>query len=316
MLHKSELWSPRSSAGSRAMEPRREVSAGECASLIAGHAEKEGCTDTALSGLRFVRVSRPGTCRKMPSLGPTLTVVGQGRPMARFKEREIEYDTSRYAVVSGETICEETVKEANRASPYLAMRLEISPAVIAKTMIALADTSSAFMDEPAPVSISELDKSIEENIVRLLRAVRDPLECRIIAPLVIEELVFRLLRSGAAGTVRSAVGRDRDAEKMQEAMRFLGANVERPLSVEDVARHVANSPSQFAHRFRAVAGVSPMRYLKQLRLQEAQLLLLSGLRVSEVAARVGYESASHFTRDFKTCFRATPGDYAQGFRKT
>ncbi|WP_437626500.1 helix-turn-helix domain-containing protein [Sorangium sp. So ce1151] len=98
-------------------------------------------------------------------------------------------------------------------------------------------------------------------------------------------------------------------------MRFLRANVERPLSVEEVARHVAMSPSHFAHRFRAVARVSPMRYLKQLRLEHARTLLLSGLRASEAAQRAGYESASHFTRDFKSRFGAAPGDYAERFRK-
>lgn len=251
----------------------------------------------------------------MPSRGPTLTVVGQGRTVARFKDYELEYDASRYSVVAGEAVFEEAVKEANRASPYLAMSLEIAPEVIAKTLLALADANTGPMTEAIPASVSDLDTSIEEGVVRLLRAARDPLERRIVAPLVVEELVFRLLRSGAAATVRGAVGRDRDGDKIQAAMRFIRTNVARPLSVEDVARHVAMSASHFAHRFRAVARVTPMRYLKQLRLQEARTLLLSGTRVSEAAMRVGYESASHFTRDFKSHFGSTPGDYAQSFRQ-
>ena len=72
------------------------------------------------------------------------------------------------------------------------------------------------------------------------------------------------------------------------------------------------SPSHFAHRFRAVARVSPMKYVKQARLFEAQRLLsLEGLRVGEVAGRVGYESAAHFTRDFKRHFGVTPVAYAR-----
>jgi AraC-like DNA-binding protein len=93
-------------------------------------------------------------------------------------------------------------------------------------------------------------------------------------------------------------------------MEYMRANAARSLSVEGIARQVAMSPSHFAHRFRAVARTSPMRYLKQVRLDEARALLLSGnLRVSEAANRVGYESPSHFTRDFKVTYGVAPAEY-------
>jgi AraC-like DNA-binding protein len=75
------------------------------------------------------------------------------------------------------------------------------------------------------------------------------------------------------------------------------------------------SPSHFAHRFRALARVSPMRYLKQVRLTEARALMLAGhAGVAEAAARVGYESASHFARDFKSSFGAPPARYVRALR--
>jgi AraC-like DNA-binding protein len=133
------------------------------------------------------------------------------------------------------------------------------------------------------------------------------MERKILAPLIVEEIVFRLLRSDAAAIVRRAVTHEQDAH-IQAAMRFIRENSTRRLSVKEMARHVAMSPSHFAHRFRAVARVTPMRYLKQVRLQEARRLLLAdGLRIAETATRVGYESASHFARDFKSWFGTTPG---------
>jgi AraC-like DNA-binding protein len=102
---------------------------------------------------------------------------------------------------------------------------------------------------------------------------------------------------------------------IHEAMRYIRTHVSRPLSVDAVARRFAMSPSHFAHRFRAVAGVSPMRYQKHTRLTEARAAMVAGdLRVHEIAARVGYESASHFTRDFKAQFGETPAAYARRFR--
>ena len=98
-------------------------------------------------------------------------------------------------------------------------------------------------------------------------------------------------------------------------MRYVRANLASAHAVDTLARHVRMSPSHFAHRFRAVARVSPMQYVKQARLLEAQRLLLAeGLRVGEVAARVGYESAAHFTRDFKRHVGVTPATYARQLR--
>jgi AraC-like DNA-binding protein len=89
----------------------------------------------------------------------------------------------------------------------------------------------------------------------------------------------------------------------------------RPLTVLAVARQVGMSASHFAHRFREIARISPMRYLRQMRLDHARTLLLSEqARPSEAAARTGFESASHFTREFKRLFGAPPADYVRRVR--
>jgi AraC-like DNA-binding protein len=94
-------------------------------------------------------------------------------------------------------------------------------------------------------------------------------------------------------------------------------NAAQALSVEDIARHVAMSPSHFAHRFRAVARVSPMRYLKHVRMSDArEIMIATGARVAEAASRVGYESPSHFTRDFRSHFGAAPAEYVRRFRRS
>ena len=97
--------------------------------------------------------------------------------------------------------------------------------------------------------------------------------------------------------------------------RTLSYGVGSYLFVTREARYLSTIPSHFAHRFRAVARVSPMRYVKQVRLDRARLLMLrEGLGASEAADEVGYASPSHFTRDFKAVFGAPPAAYAQRLR--
>jgi AraC-like DNA-binding protein len=283
--------------------------------LVASRARVEGCTASLLPGIRFHRVSAPATFRKSLAFGVTLNLAVQGCKEARFSGRTLAYDPSRYMVLTGESYFDGCIVNATPETPYLGVCIDIPAETVAKTLAALADHDAVPEPEEVPAFVSRLDDSVARAVERLLRAIDDPLEREIVAPLALEELVFRLLRSDAAAVVRRAVGRDGNTTLIEKAMAYMRANASRPLSVEAVARHVGMSPSHFAHRFRALARVSPMRYLKQIRLQEARALMLSGRAgVAEAALRVGYESASHFTREFKSSFGAAPAEYIRSLR--
>jgi AraC-like DNA-binding protein len=283
--------------------------------LIAAHARIEGRCDAACPGVHFYRATRPAQFAKAVAFGPTLTVVAQGRKVVRFGNLELAYEPCHYLVVTGEGTFDGEIVEASPDTPYLSVAIELPCDVIARTLLALADANAIPTGPPAPAFVSATDDVIKDTVVRYIRAMDNPLERKVVAPLVLEELVFRLLRTDGAAVLRGAVARDRDADWIQQAMRYMQERAAHPLSVEDVARHVGMSASHFAHRFTALARTSPMRYLKQLRLRNARALLLAdGLRVSEVATRVGYESASHFTRDFKSYFGTTPAEYLRRLR--
>lgn len=271
--------------------------------------------DPEVPGVHFYRATERAAFA-IPSMpGPFVSIIAQGRKVARFGGLELEYAPCHYLVVLGDGPMEGQVVEASPATPYLSVSVDLPHDVIAKTLIALADEKAELSGVPAPAFVAPAERALKDTVARYVQACADPLERRMIAPLVLEELVFRLLRTDAAAVLRAAVGREPDADAIQHAMRFMRERATRPLSVADVARHVGMSPSHFAHRFRAVAQTSPMRYLKQLRMQEARARLLSdGARIAEVAAHVGYESPSHFTRDFKHHYGATPADYVRRLR--
>jgi AraC-like DNA-binding protein len=294
---------------------RTSTAGDELLTLIAARAAGDGYFDALLPGLRFVRCTQCLDFSKVHQPGPSLTVVAQGEKCVRFGTHELTYDRDHYCLITGETVFTGRVICAGRGEPYLAVSIDIPPDLVAKTLLALGEGAAAAPRETVPAFVERLDRGVADAVVRLVRAGDDPLERQVLAPLILEELVFRLLRSGGAALLRAVVGRGHDAQSIQTAMRYIRAHAARPLTVEAVARQVAMSPSHFAHRFRELARVSPMRYLKQVRLEQARTLLITdGLRIGEAATRVGYESASHFARDFKRSFGATPAAYLRRFR--
>ena len=285
----------------------------ELLALVARHATREGRIDSPYPGVWFWRSDHPTLRQRAQALSVSLSVLVQGSKIARFGTRELTYDPFNYLVLTGETEFESAVSEASPARPYLSVGVSMPPDVVARTLIALADTEADAVEEPVPAFVSRADPSILDAMCRLVEALDDPAGRTVLAPLVVEEIVFRLLRSDAAAVLRRAVHRG-DEARIQESMAFIRAHARARLSVEELARQAAMSPSHFAHRFRAVARVSPMRYVKHVRLHEARLLLLRGARVGEVGATVGYASASHFTRDFKSYFGAPPAEYVRSLR--
>jgi AraC-like DNA-binding protein len=301
--------------------PPRTGDLAELRAHVLRGAPGDGRHPSPLAEVAFARAGgpRPLAPSSVPSL--VLAVVVQGKKVSRFEGRELHYDAETYLVVPGECAYESAIVGASAARPYLSLMVQLPPELVVDTLLSLgADAAPVASAAAAPVAggyVSRLDPTMIETLCRLLRTVDDPGERRVVAPLVLGELVFRLLRSDWAAALRRLVAHDGDHARVQRAMAFMRANLGRRLTVAAVAREVAMSPSHFAHRFREVARLSPMTYLKHLRLHAARALLLQeGLRPGEVAARVGYGSATHFHRDFKGRFELPPAAYCKQFRES
>lgn len=266
----------------------------------------DGHTTTAEPDLCFYRFGQPTTLVKGATFGVTLGVVLQGEKRVRIGEHEMVVDPTRMLVITRET--EHTTSAIG--VPYLGMSMCFAPERVARALLALADAGGTTAAETVPAFVTAPDAPLADALARLVRTLDDPLDRKLIAPLVIDEILFRLLRSDSAAAVRSAVARTPDAVRILESMRFIRENHRRKLTVEALARNAGMSPSHFAHRFSSVARISPMRFLREVRLERARSLLYeAGFRANEVAANVGFESAAHFTREFKRRFGVPPSHY-------
>ena len=128
-----------------------------------------------------------------------------------------------------------------------------------------------------------------------------------LSPLVLREITYRVLAGPQGGGLRQIASAGAPAHRIARAIRWLKDHFAEPLGVEALARQVGMRPSAFHLHFKAVTGLSPLQYQKQLRLQEARRLMLGeGLDAAEAAYRVGYESPSQFSREYRRAFGTPP----------
>jgi AraC-like DNA-binding protein len=269
-------------------------------------APSDGHQQLLFPNLCLYRFTDPTTFSKAVTFGVTLGAVLQGEKRVLVDDSELVIDASRLLVITREREFR-VATSSPPDGPYLGLGVCFGPEQVAKALVALAEAGAAPTPETSAAFVLPTDTSIANALERLLLALADPLDRKLLAPLVIDEILYRLLRSDAAAAMRGGAGRPGDAKRILEAMQFIRTNHADKITVDTLAKRVAMSPSHFAHRFTAVARMSPMRYLRQARLDRAHALLLeSGARVSEVAVEVGFESPAHFTREYKRRFGVAP----------
>jgi AraC-like DNA-binding protein len=277
----------------------------ELADRIARAVPHDGKVDVQ-PGLTFTRCSRPSE----PIHGfaePALCVIAQGSKDISLGDETFRYDPAHYLITTVDLPLSGQIVEASPDRPYLGFRLLLDPSVVTSVMVESGLAQARGEGGVTALDVSPLDADLLDAMVRLVRLTAAPGEYRVLAPLVVREIVYRLLKGAQGGRMRHLATLGGQAHRMVLAIRKLHENFDKPLRIDGLARELAMSVSGFHAHFKAVTAMSPLQFQKQLRLQEARRLMLSGnLDAAEAGYRVGYEDAAHFSREYKRHFGEPP----------
>ena len=277
----------------------------ELQALIARHA-REGEPDTALPGVRAT-ISLQPTQPVHHVTRPGFAIVAQGTKETLVGNRLFEYGEGDFIVTSVDLpICARIVG-ASPDRPYLACGLALEPAAIAALLLETAAGDDAAL-APCGYGVRRAPADLVDCAVRLLRLLDQPRDAPVLRPLVEREILWRLLGGEQGGRVRQIGLADSRLAQVSHAIRHIRERYAQALSVDELAALAAMSVSSFHRHFRAVTAMTPIRYQKQIRLQEARARLLAEPDdVAAVGFAVGYESASQFSREYSRMFGAPPG---------
>jgi len=275
--------------------------------LMTALAAVEGYTLTALPDVRLLRSDRP--LPVTPVLyEPGIVIVCQGRKRGFWAGQTILYDAQHVLAVSVPVpFTMET--EASASAPLLALYLTLDFQVLADLVVQLDELVGPAQARPASMASTPMDDRVAESVLRLLEAMRSPVELRVLGPALVREIYFRVLGGEQGATMRAALGLRGQFGRIARAIRRLHATCGERITVDALARDAGMSVPTFHTHFRSVTGSSPMQYLKAMRLHQARLLMLrNGRTAAAASADVGYASASQFSREFKRFFGRSPGD--------
>lgn len=158
-------------------------------------------------------------------------------------------------------------------------------------------------DIQSSICATPLDIHMSDAAVRLLECLRSPVEAEILGPGIVREIAYRVLCGPQGNALVAMLNRNGQLAQIYAMLQQIHRKYAEPLNVPSMAEEIGMSISAFHHNFKAVTATSPLQYLKAVRLHKARLLMrFEGIGAAIAAERVGYESPSQFSREFKRYF--------------
>ena len=277
------------------------------AQLLALHAPHDGVFPLRLPGTYALRRGGISSEPVHATLGPSLCIVAQGAKVVMLGSEVLEYDPARMLVFAVDLPVTGQVTRASRRDPYLGFKLDLDRARVAELAARVYPRGVPRPPDNRGLYVGHATDAIIDAVARLLELVAQAEDVDLLGPLVVDEILIRLLRTPIGARV-AQIGEPRSGvHRVGEAVTWIRAHFAQPVTVEEMAASINMSASSFHQRFKAVTSMSPLQYQKVLRLHEARrLMLFQGMDASDACLRVGYLSASQFSREYARFFGTAP----------
>ena len=276
-----------------------------------------GANNGLWPGLTIYRFTEPKEPTWEEIQGLSIGIVAQGRKAVIDKGKRYVHDQFNYLVISSHLQLQSEVMEASPHEPCLCLLLQIKPATVRAVSAEMLERRSTHAetgvsaDRPDTCFVSALDDELMSAVLRFLRSLSDNSDRRVLAPLYLLEMAYRVLQREQFASMLQFAARQDAGNPVAAALTYIRAHLAEPMTVANLAEQVNLSTSAFTRTFRDLTGRSPYQFVKESRLDRARgLLVEQRFSVADVAGAVGYTSTSHFIKEFRGRFGATPRGYA------
>lgn len=274
-------------------------------SAIERHTPENGICRTAYPDLILARLTKPSEPNVLV-VDPSICLVVQGVKEVYLAGEVYRYDRGNSLLISVDLPISARVVEASPEKPCLAVRLSLNPSVVGE-LIAERPDARPIGPSGRGIEVGPIETSLLDALGRLVSLLDSPPSIGTLAPLIVREITYRLLIGPHGARLRQIATLGAPSRHIAKAIGWIRDHFAEPLRGEALARQAQMSLSGFHQHFKTVTGLSPLQYQKQLRLHEARRLMVSeGCDAATAAFRVGYESPSQFSREYRRLFGESP----------
>jgi AraC-like DNA-binding protein len=274
---------------------------------------RDGFLPSRLPGVSFMRTTRH-IPRTPITYEPGIFILAQGRKIGYLGENRFIYDPNHYLVLSV-PMPFECETHGTPEAPMLAVCIGVTPAAVTELLMQMEQLEPSNGFQPQAMQATALEEDLRNATIRLLESLHSADDSRILGPQIVREIIYHVLRGKLGRNLRALAAPNSHFGRISRILSRLHTDYARHYDIPALARDAGMSVAAFHTRFEAITSSSPLQYLKNVRLHKARMLMVNeGVNASGAALKVGYESASQFSREFKRLFGNGPATVAAELR--
>ncbi len=278
--------------------------------LIELRLPEAGIVDTALKGVQLFRVTEAMPC--VPTVyEPTVVAILSGTKEAVLDGEHHVYGSEKYLLCPMTLPVEAGTPLASKDDPLLGVVIALEPRMMRELTMEIATAAGGNKQlrdgAPSALALASWDGGFTQALLRLLDLLENPIDLEVLGPGRMRELCYAVLMGEAGAAARRAFG---VGNEVARTIDYVSTHLNEQVTIDDMADNVGMSRAVFHRRFKEATIMSPIQFIKSMRLNKAAMKIAEGKTVSEAAWDVGYQSSSQFSREFKRMYGQSPRQWS------
>jgi len=271
-------------------------------------ATNEGITSIGIPGVEIFKISTPFS-RMNAVLPAYVCIMVQGSKNLYLGEKQYTYNENSYLIGTVKMPVESELVKSSFEHPCLGVMVDLDANVINELLKNFDELQEWQYDKTEEIiTISPMNSNIKNSLERLLDITNNPMDIKVLGKSLIRELFYEILKTPEGHILRNSVEHHTKVYEMVPTVKYLEKNFKNNITIDEIAKFSSMSVATLHKNFKKATSLSPMQFIKQLRLHNAHSLLVSGYNVSYAAVESGYANSAQFSREFKRLFNYSPRD--------
>lgn len=279
--------------------------------LIENRVSENGLVETGVKGVHLFRVTESIPCAPVV-YEPTVVAIVNGSKEAILHGKTYVFDTSQYMCCTVSMPVEAGAPTASPNNPLLGVFISLDTRVMTELAIEMESATGAIRKPkggplPQGFALARWDEMFTEALLRLLQLGNSPADTAVLGDGRLREVYYAILKGDAGNAARRAFGVGNEIARVIE---YLSSRLDEAVTIEDMAAQVGMSRAVLHRKFKQATTMSPIQFVKSMRLNSAAMKIAGGMNVNEAAMEVGYVSSSQFSREFKRMYGQSPRQWS------
>ncbi len=279
--------------------------------LIEGRIREDGLSETGVKGVKLFRASTPIPCAPAVYEPSVIAIVGGSKEAVLDGERFV-YDSSQYLCCPMSMPVQAGTPAASPDNPLYGVYVSLDQRLMTELTIEMENAGGSIpmaKEDPRAngIRFAHWDEAFSDALLRLLQLGNSRADTAVLGEARLRELCYAILKGDAGVFARQTFGA---SNAIARSIAHMSSNLDAPISIDDMAMRAGMSRAVFHRKFKQVTTMSPIQFVKSMRLNNAAMKIAGGMTVNEAAMNVGYVSPSQFSREFKRMYGQSPRQWS------